>query len=173
VKGGVRMTRIITVALLCAVPIACTGSNSTAGPPGPAGLQGPQGLQGPVGPTGPQGLAGPAGAPGGGVYVSRSNLTCVFQTGLTKAQISPTGAATMTLKCPSPLDLPLAGACDGVNRPDVRLVTNSMGPTQWPVPEGGTSGTPAEWDCYWQFVEGAPPDDLPTATGQICCINNH
>lgn len=107
--------------------------------------------------------------------MSRSNLTCVFQTGLTVAsgQITVTGAATMTLKCPSPQDLPLAGACDGVNRPDVRLVTNSMLPTQWPVPAGGTSGTPAEWDCYWQFVENAAVVDLPTATGQLCCINNH
>ena len=107
--------------------------------------------------------------------MSRSNLTCVVQTGLTVAsgQITPTGAATMTLKCPSPLDLPLAGACDGVNRPDVRLVTNSMLPTQWQVPTGGTSGTPAEWDCFWQFADGVLPADLPTATGQICCINNH
>src|SRR3954471_10936558 len=36
VKGGLRMTRIITGAVLCAVAIACTGSNSTPGPPGPA-----------------------------------------------------------------------------------------------------------------------------------------
>src|SRR5438874_3621993 len=169
------MTRIITAVVVLASVLGCSGSTSTPGPQGPQGAPGPQGQQGPVGPVGPQGPAGSPGAPGGGLYVSRSNLTCVVQTGLTVAsgQITPTGAATMTLKCPSPLDLPLAGACDGVNRPDVRLVTNSMLPTQWQVPTGGTSGTPAEWDCFWQFADGVLPADLPTATGQICCINNH
>jgi len=155
--------------------VACSGSNSTAGPQGPegpAGPQGPAGSQGPPGPGGPQGPPGVPGAPGGGLYVSRSNLTCVVQTGITADQIIG-GAATMRLKCASPLDLPLTGACDGVNSPDVRLVTNSMVPTQWPVPTGGTSGTPAEWDCSWQFADGVVPTDLPTATGQLCCISNH
>ena len=68
---------------------------------------------------------------------------------------------------PLPVDLNV------VSLNDVRLVTNSMAPSQWPVPIGVTSGTPAEWDCYWQFVENAVVVDLPTATGQICCINNH
>jgi len=169
------MTRLISGTFLCAFAVACNGSNSTPGPQGPQGPAGAQGAQGPSGPTGPQGPAGAPGPPGGGLYVSRSSLTCVVQTGLTIAagQVSPTGAATMTLKCPSPLDLPLSGACDGVNRPDVRLVTNSMAPGQWQVPVGVTSGTPAEWDCYWQFADNVLPADLPTATGQICCINNH
>src|SRR5690349_7231349 len=126
------MTRLISGTFLCAVAVACNGSNSSQGPQGPQGPSGPQGPQGPAGPTGPQGSPGVQGPPGGGLYVSRSNLTCVVQTGLTVAagQVSPTGAATMTVKCPSPLDLPLSGACDGVNRPDVRLVTNSMAPGQ-------------------------------------------
>src|SRR3954452_12219776 len=157
------MTRIITAIVVCALVAGCSGSTSTPGPQGPQGAPGPQGPQGPVGPVGPQGPAGASGAPGGGLYVSRSNLICVVQTGILAADVSPTGAATMTLKCPSPLDLPLAGSCDGVNRPDVRLVTNSMPPTQWQVPAGVTSGTPAEWDCYWQF-DSLPPVDLPTAT---------
>src|SRR3954451_2776129 len=100
------MTRIITGPVLCALAVACSGSNSTAGPQGPegpAGPQGPAGSQGPPGPGRPQDPPAKRGAPGGALCASRSTHACVVQTGIPADQIIG-AAATMRLKCASPLD---------------------------------------------------------------------
>src|SRR5690242_819122 len=102
------------IALIVVSLVSCSGSSGSPGPEGPQGPPGAQGPQGPIGPTGPQGPIGPQGPPGGGLYVWRSNITCVSQTG---AAVNA-GVAVITVTCPSPLDLPLTGACDGVDRAD-------------------------------------------------------
>jgi hypothetical protein len=157
----------LALSILVATSVACTGSA------GQQGSSGPQGPQGPQGPAGPQGDAGPR---GGGLYTSRSQITCKGIQGLFVADggvvaVGGGATATMTVRCDDEHDLPLAGSCEGTWPSDTTLGVNE--PDSWMATEVDLDAGvfPAGWLCTWGVTAGS--HDLPNVQGRMCCIQNH
>ena len=155
------MARALLLFALCSIGTACSEKQ---GPPGP---QGPQGPVGPTGPQGPQGLQGPSGAPGGGIYTSRSNLSCYTVQGI--APSSAGNQAVVVARC-SPDEIPIAGGCSSApTASDSKLLQNGSQPTDWEA----TSTSLPGWFCGWttrdQSNLGA--SDYGDFFARVCCAH--
>ncbi len=149
--------RLLVLAPLLAVFVACEGSRGPAGPQGPTGPSGPQGPKGDKGDQGIQGIQGiqgPIGPPG--VGLDRSKVYCNHAT-MTATQLS------ISITCNGDLDVPLSGSCDPVGRPGAYTLCSNL-PELW---DGPRTGQPAMWTCAWCDTGGSI--NLQGARAWICC----
>jgi hypothetical protein len=139
------------------------------GPPGTTGPQGPAGPVGVQGPQGPQGAVGPPGPAGGGIYTSRSNISCYSANA--SAPSTPQNSVTIVARCSTSSELPLSGGCGlggiGTALPSKLLPIASV-PNSWPP----TTELPG-WGCSWATNDGSniAALDYNLFNAIVCCLH--
>lgn len=159
-----KLAAITVVGGVLALATACSGSAGPVGPQGPpgdAGATGSQGATGPQGPQGPQGSQGPQGPQGPAGLITRMNINCYKQTGVTAAQ-----QGNLIITCPNATDIPRSGSC--YSNDDRVAVVGFSEPENWnsPIP---IPTAPAQWHCGFGKNGAALNIDFAGAVAIICC----